>query len=205
MAHLSPADQWPRHSRSEAQAALKDAKNAGWFFRPAKGHAFGVLRCSDPSTETAGCRLLVYSTAKGPADGSDTAKVIRQAMRKCPHQVEEPSEPARSAAQLLRRVDSLLDACGRLRRREEAEASREVAAERGDESGFDSADAEFQLADNDAAIALEMLGYPTEPWSPEKAIGELIADAQRQLDEVLDEADEAQLRHDRITRLRHSS
>lgn len=85
---LGPHDSWPRHSRPEAQAALTEARSAGWYFKPSKGHAFGRLRCRpvDVATQADSCSVPIYSTS-GRSDGSETARVILSALRKCTHQI----------------------------------------------------------------------------------------------------------------------
>ncbi len=112
MAHLSPADAWPRHQRPQAAAALEEARLAGWWFRPSDGHIFGRLRCRPPApggmTDDDACKVPIFSTS-GPADGSETARVIREAVRKCSHSRTQASPRSRDSAALLAggRLDEL--------------------------------------------------------------------------------------------------
>lgn len=88
MAYLDSGQSWPRHPRPQARAALEEARAAGWWFKPSgKGHAFGRLRCLHPESdsENDACKVAVYSTS-GTEDGSDTARVVRDALRKCSHE-----------------------------------------------------------------------------------------------------------------------
>lgn len=126
--YLSPIQHWPKHPRPQARAALEEARAAGWSFRPSAGHTFGRLRCLPPERdpESEACKVPLYSTS-GSADGSDTARVIRDAVRKCPHdrgpQAENEPSPevaARLAAGQLAQIQALVEAMESLLAKEEA-------------------------------------------------------------------------------------
>ena len=126
--YLAPGDQWPLHSRPLARAALEEARAAGWWFRPSEGHTFGRLRCMPPEQdrEKDACKVPVYSTS-GPRDGSETARAIRDAVRKCGHDRDnqtseqvDPEAAARLAAGALVIVARLIDATRALLRKDRA-------------------------------------------------------------------------------------
>jgi hypothetical protein len=127
--YLGPTDRWPAHSRPQARAALEEARAAGWWFRPSGGHTFGRLRCVPPERdlEQEACVVPVYSTS-GTADGSDTARVIRDAVRKCPHERDfgtdggaHPEGAARLAAGKLAQIAGLVEAAEGLLAKEAAD------------------------------------------------------------------------------------
>jgi hypothetical protein len=144
--YLGPDDRWPRHSRPRARAALEVARSAGWWFRPAEGHTFGRLRCLPPGRDAdrQACIVPVYSTS-GADDGSDTARVIHDAVRKCPHDRDperddgpDPETAARIAAGTLAQLGALVEAA-------EALLTTEVAVREANEAIDDALD---QLADD---------------------------------------------------------
>jgi hypothetical protein len=78
----------------------------------------------DPHNEA--CKVPVYSTS-GAVDGSDTARVIRDALRKCPHERDAdgedspaPDSAARLAGGTLADVARLIDAADSLLAKEVA-------------------------------------------------------------------------------------
>jgi len=120
--YLGPTEAWSRHPRPQARAALEEARDAGWWFEHSeRGHAFGRLRCMPPERDPDGtaCKVMVLSTS-GAADGSDTARVIRDAVRKCPHYLTPPVQPptpeaaARRASGKLAQTAALVEAAERL-------------------------------------------------------------------------------------------
>jgi hypothetical protein len=81
---LGREDAWPTHTRAKAELAA--ARVRGWYLLPSSGHAYGRLACRLP--EDAGddddrCTLWIWKTARG--DASETAELIRDMVRKCPH------------------------------------------------------------------------------------------------------------------------
>ena len=127
---LGPADRWPKHPKSQARAALEEARAAGWWFAPSeRGHNFGRLRCLPPERDPDGdaCKVPIFSTA-GAGDGSDTALVIRDAVRKCPHDRgavadngPDPEVAARLAAGKLAQLSALVEAAEALLAKESAD------------------------------------------------------------------------------------
>ena len=179
MAFKGPSQRWPLHSRPRAREALQAARSAGWYFRECSGHTFGILKCSEAD---GACRVQVWSTS-GTADGSDTAKAIRQAIRRCPH--DAGAGPSSNVDQVDRRTDleieatvnRLIDAADALQRRLGAEAGMQRAADNDDDEEFDDQEAVFAESDNDAALAFHALGKPVHPWPPQVAIEELLREA----------------------------
>lgn len=188
---LPPGTSWPDHPRPEARAALNDARAAGWRFRKAgtSGHAFGQIRCPHPDDATC-CKVIVFSTSRS-ADGSATAKHIRQKLRRCPHDTPDPIDDDElrhlDDVEIARRADRLTEAIGSLRRRAGAEAERDAALEADDEVAFDAADARMVGQDVAGTAAFRQLGRPTSPWPPEVAVGELVAEVRRMIGALGDE------------------
>ena len=83
----SPEEPWPNHSRPRARAALQAARKAGWWLKKSDGKAkgWGVITCGNPDLPPdQRCTTSVMSTS-GSADGSETAEVINDLVRKCTH------------------------------------------------------------------------------------------------------------------------
>lgn len=200
--HLGPIDKWPTHSRPLARAALQEARATGWWFRPSSGHAFGRLRCSAPG-EGEACVVPIYSTS-GPEDGSETARAIQDAIRKCPHgRREAPQDQmgAEGAAQLasgrLAQVARLIDAAGRLLGKEDAlrraEQLIDEALEHLEAGGpvevtrVEAAAKELErlaaVEDGQALAAAAQAGRG-EPWPPGKGAAELVSVAASTLAEL---------------------
>lgn len=170
-----------RHGRPLARAALSEAAAAGWHLRKSDGHPFGVIRC--PAIGQPGaCRVLVHSTS-GPADGSETAKAIRKALRSCPHQPGAEPEvdelDSLTDAKIERRVEGLLGAVDGLGRRMRAAAAVEDAIERDDVTAFDEENQRLVAGDNAAQVAWAGLGRPVDPWPPAIGQEELVAEIDR--------------------------
>lgn len=200
---LSPAEEWPRHTRGGARQALADARRLGWWFRPAAGHSFGRLACGrrdrrDPESDSR-CELTVLSTAGG--DAEDTANLIREAIDGCPHRessdhpgefVAPPldSERERGALKHLLRAEKLITGLEQLvvreaRRRESEElldraADIDTQAEVLLHQALES-DAEAALAESWARQAVDDVGYSTNPFPPDD-ISVLSMPAQEALD-----------------------
>lgn len=197
--HLGPGEAWPTHSRPEARDALEEAAAAGWHLRPSTGHTFGRLTCPHLGQPGA-CIVVVYSTA-GPADGSETAKVIRRALRRCPHQ-PETSAPQHEAAgdrvfndeQIQRRVERLLEVIVGLDRRDAADDRLDDAIARDDVEAFEEHQRQRTVADNSAQTAWAALGRPLGVWPPEERRSELLDDVERWIERVTDPEVAARLR-----------
>lgn len=219
MDYLPPAERWPRHPRPMAAAAIEEARAAGWWFKPASGHAFGRLRCKQQGE---GCVVPVYSTS-GPADGSDTARVILSAVRKCPHAGDTTDlgfpDPAVAARGQLAELDRILGAAEALLVAESSELETERLIEGlGSESpdGLDH-DTVFDELQTESAKALARgLAYVTDtgledPWPPAEGAAELLAIATARLKtvaqivaaandrELADEADRATARAQQLS------
>lgn len=183
--YLGAHEPWRRHPRPEAQRSMEEAAAAGWYFRELSGHAFGVLKCAamgDPGA----CTVTVYTTS-GPFDGSETAKVIRQKLRACPHQerLEVPDRDlGRSDDELERTVERLVQAATGLQQRFRAAAAIEMAIEDDDVEEFHGQEEVLVRGDNDAQIAWAELGRPLSPWPPEERIGELLYEAETLINRI---------------------
>lgn len=177
---LGPLEPWPRHPRPLARAALRDAAAAGWHLRKSNGHSFGTLKCPAKGTPGA-CTVVVFSTS-GAADGSETAREIRKALRACPHRndiehAQQDAEAELSDEVIEARVRRLLEAVDGLDRRERSEAGLDQAIERDDVGAFEEHSRGLTEADNDAQIALAELGLPLDPWPPSVGRAELLEEA----------------------------
>lgn len=190
-AYLGPGQRWPKHSRPEARAALREAAAAGWHLRKSDGHIFGTIKC--PAMGQPGeCTKSVFSTS-GSADGADTARAIRKALRNCPHrdsgEVDVVSEDEGLADPAIERmVRRLIAAADGLQRRSLATVELERAIDRDDVAAFDESSQRVVGADNDAQIALTELGRPVDPWPPEVGRQELLDEVERLISRV-DDAD----------------
>lgn len=187
--YLSPSDKWPAHPRPMARAALEEARSAGWWFEPSDGHSFGRLRCAPPSQASGdeSCKVPIWSTS-GAADGSDTARVIEDALRKCPHEhappsATDPEAAARLAAGAQAHAARLIEAAAELlnkqRAIDQAEAILEAAVESDDadetEAIETASDLEHRatLADGRALAAAAQAGAH-DPWPPVDGADELL-------------------------------
>lgn len=178
---------------------------AGWWFRPSSGHAFGRLRCMPPDQDpdNAACKIPVWSSS-GPADGSETARAIRDAVRKCPHEHPssvvgaEPEHAARMAGGRLSALSRLISAARDLvdeatDRQKAAETMRGAltALEQGD---LDTAVAlekeserlEDQAASKNARAWAEAASVGIgKPWPPVRGAEELLEAAGEGLDALV--------------------
>lgn len=190
---LAPRDKWPRHPRPLARAALEEARASGWWFRPSEGHNFGRLRCIPPEQDPGhvACAVPIFSTS-GPADGSETARAIRDAVRKCGHHrddlarvLRDPESAARLAAGALAVVARLIDAATALLNNERALAEAgdiiDAALERMDDDGkiveAETAASELErlAAIEDArARASAFQAGGGDPWPPVEGAQELV-------------------------------
>lgn len=203
--YLAPRDQWPRHSRPLARAALEQARSQGWWFRPSEGHAFGRLRCRPPEQDPGNdaCKVPVYSTS-GPEDGSETARAILDALRKCPHdqgsqdcEAPTPEAAARIAAGALAITARLIEAAQALLRKDqvltEADDLLEDALARLDAGaevdGVDAAVSELErlasVEDSHGLAAAAQAGAG-DPWPPADGARELFTLAAERLRAVRD-------------------
>ena len=146
------------------------------------------------------CKVMVLSTS-GAADGSDTARVIRDAVRKCPHDLTPPVQPptpetaARQALGKLAQTAALLEAAERLvaahNSAEEAGALLEDAVRRLDQGrGTDELERRiYELehkseAEGYRAQAAAMRAGAADPWPPKDGARELVRLAREVLDET---------------------
>ena len=187
--YLGPDETWPKHSRKLARAALREAADASWHLKKSDGHIFGTIRCPAVDQDAA-CRKPVYSTS-GPADGSETAKKIREALRKCPHQPVDRTDDgdalgSMSDEEIQVRVERLLLAVDGLDRRAAAEAAMDDAAEQDDLPGFEEGDRRMTEGDNTAQAAWAQLHRPLEPWPPSEGRRELLDEAAQHVAAVSD-------------------
>lgn len=201
--YLGPTEAWLRHPRPQARAALEEARDAGWWFEHSeKGHAFGRLRCMPPDRDPDGtaCKVMVFSTS-GAADGSETARVIRDAVRKCPHdlsplaQAPAPDTAARLASGKLAHTAALVEAAERLiashatakeagmlfedavRRLDQGRAADEL------EGRIDKLEHESRSEGYRAQVAAMRAGA-ADPWPPKDGARELVGLARDVLDEA---------------------
>jgi len=67
-----------RHPDKDIRKAVKDAQNAGWNVERARGtgHRWGTVSCGQ------GCAVAISGTPRRPGD---IAKRIREAIKKCDH------------------------------------------------------------------------------------------------------------------------
>lgn len=211
---LSPHDAWPAHPDKEAQKALRDAKDAGWWFKPSQGHVFGTLTCTEPEGMVRQhsdqvCTAKVYSTA---GRSGATANHIRDQIRTCRHGASEGPATAplgreaevwrlREAQRHLDAAERLLDACDALIARHghqaRAEELLQAAAEQRDNAiqalAFKRAAVEEDAASHAARRAqglAEETGWG-RPWPPDDPASQLLDPAEASLEEaerVLDPA-----------------
>lgn len=178
MADYGPHDTWPSHDGKEVDAALDQAKQAGFTLRQPAGH-WGTLFCPCGNRDH---KAQLYATARGPRDGSHTAKFIRGEIRRfsaehaseIPDQLKEPEE---TIEQLLKRANILCSSYEDLvaAQRFDARAERTLAA--GIASGGDDDDVleeaeqlTRRAAHSDArsqAFAARY-GLAGPPWPPER-------------------------------------
>jgi hypothetical protein len=203
--YLAPIEAWPRHPRPQARAALEEARDAGWWFEHStKGHAFGRLRCKPPDLDPDrdGCTMMVLSTS-GSADGSDTARFVRDAIRKCPHDLSAPAQAltppaaARRGSGRLAQVAALVEAAERLitahSTAEEAGVMLEDALRELDH-GLATDELERRIGELERkaedegyrARAAALRAEAADPWPPKEGARELVGLARNILDETQD-------------------
>jgi hypothetical protein len=80
--------QGARHPDKEIRKAIKDAQATGWKTEKAKGtgHRWGTVSCGQ------GCAVAISGT---PRRSGDIAKRIREAVKKCDHDLNAPSTEER--------------------------------------------------------------------------------------------------------------
>lgn len=72
-----------RHPNKDIRKAITEARDAGWTVDAGKNHTWGTLKCGY------GCKVAVWST---PRNQTTFAKRIREALQKCPHDLNESDE-----------------------------------------------------------------------------------------------------------------
>jgi hypothetical protein len=74
-----------RHPDKDIRKAIKDAQDTGWKTEKARGtgHRWGTVSCGH------GCAVAISGTPRRPGD---IAKRIREAVKKCEHDLSEPEE-----------------------------------------------------------------------------------------------------------------
>lgn len=176
-------DPWPLHPRPEAQKALKRARSAGWLLKPSKnGHSFGWLGCGHIGESISECRKSISCTS-GAADGSTTARVIDDVMRKCPHvsdtsDAERKAEKTPSADVLLGRIAGLLRAAELLIERD---AAQQRALDLIDDDHLDedvamdaAIDAERAATDCEQSALMATYGEGWATWPPQDGARHLV-------------------------------
>lgn len=148
-----------------------------------------MLPEQDPKNDA--CKVPVYSTS-GPEDGSETARAIRDALRKCGHDRDanqqatpDPESASRLAAGALALVARLIDAAGALLAKERALAEAgeviETALRRMDddraivEAEAAASELERLAAIDDArGLAAAAQAGAGDPWPPADGARELV-------------------------------
>lgn len=74
----------PTHPKKEIESAVRFALVAGWSLKMSNGHIWGLLSCPDGGALRH--RIAVFST---PPDRDVAAKVIKRAVLRCQHGMEE--------------------------------------------------------------------------------------------------------------------
>ncbi len=185
---LGPGDSWTKHPRPQARTSLREAALAGWSFRKLTGHSFGMLRCGDgPGC----CRVLVYSTS-GPADGSETAREIRKALRSCTHHDAEIAGNIdgddHADDEIEARVAALVRAIRALDARDEELAAGEQALDDDDLPNYEAHLDRVTTVENDAVMSIASIGIPVPPWPPAIGRSELFREAGRWIALVQDDS-----------------
>lgn len=72
-----------RHPNKDIRKAVAEAEDAGWTVEPGKNHTWGRVKCGY------GCKVAIWCTPQNP---TTIAKRVREAIRKCPHHVNENDE-----------------------------------------------------------------------------------------------------------------
>lgn len=155
----------------------------------------------DPGNDA--CKVPVFSTS-GPEDGSETARAIRDALRKCPHdrgdQVPEaltPESAARLPAGALALTARLIEAAQALLRKDqafnEAEDLLEAALGRLDDgAAVDEAEAviseleRLARVEDARGLAAAAQADAGDPWPPVDGARELVALATERLKDAGD-------------------
>ncbi len=183
---LGARENWTRHPRPLARAALKEAADAGWSFRKLNGHSFGMLRCGDTAEA---CKVVVYSTS-GPADGSETAREIRKGLQSCVHRGQPDASPDDSLAgeEIEARVERLIAAVEALDKRAQELEQGDQALDLDDLPGYEAHVARLTDAENEAQMSLVSLGLPVPPWPPDIGRGELLREATTLADQIREDA-----------------
>lgn len=195
-----PSDSWPTHSYPEAQKALDEARNAGWWLKSAgkSAHGYGVLYCRR-TTSREYCKFPVFTT--GGSDSEDTAHRIREKVAKCQHGNlgdEHVEGTERTSVEVLRGAQFHMDRAERLLTAVELLATQEELRARAaallESAATDTQDAEGLLAqavraDEDAAAATEDarreadgIGMAGPPWPPEDPHARLVGPAEGHID-----------------------
>lgn len=187
---LSSTEVWPKHKGSLAEAALGEARDAGWLFR--SGGHFGTIKCCEDTGQPGHdpCRLSIFGSS-GPADGSETAKQIRSSIRKCPHRdrtapsTTDVETELRSARQSEAHLDRLIAAGIKLTEAEgfSAQAASALKKAYRDDSLEHLAEAERLTgwAEERSGEALSHAAYAgrVHPWPPAEGAAELAQEAMK--------------------------
>lgn len=182
---------WPSHSRPEAQKALKFARSKGFLFRKTNSHAFGRMRCA---AEDDPCEVSIHSTS-GSGDGSTTAGVVRDLVRKCPHRSTDTRDELQVDSvcpELSMRLDDcgrILDAVEELMARDEYvrefEQQLDQSTTDGDEHFFAAVELESLAAiAEQQSLAMVAEVRNVDDWPPAEGAGELLADVAITLDDA---------------------
>ncbi len=208
MSWLSPKEDWPRHSRKEAEKALQEARELGWSFR--QGGHFGWIRCPFTEHGDGGCRLVISSTS-GDKSGTVTANVIRRKLRSCRNLGgPEPTLLPTAIANAIERVAHLVESAELLRdsdlRRAEMEEVLGQVENVTSEVQNRALEHALQLDDNadqleEQAWQEALAAEAGDPWPPGERAQELAAAASDQLDAILAEVDVRALDQDAQDRI----
>src|SRR5205823_1193688 len=149
------------------------------------------------------CKVPVYSTS-GAADGSDSARVIRDAMRRCPHkrspgaEIEHDPEAATGlAAGTLSQVAALLEAAEGLLAQAAANRDADEVVRDALKQLAEDANVSTDLLDEQVARLKQLARHQggrahpaaaragaADPWPPRKGTQTLLESARERLDEA---------------------